>query len=529
MRKYLEARSTMSVKDPFQENGKRDENMRNETPFDADENAEVKKETVRAEMLRNNEETETENQPHKKAGRGEDERFNRLPSKGKTFSQRMSSAGYITGRQYDIIKNELLSYYSGLTGKGIRVKLSKRGELFLFGRKTLAFLRVSGTTLHLFLSLVPSEYSESRYHHKDMSGTARYARCPMMLRLTSDRQIRHAQELIGILMRKNGLEKNPHYVPRDQANVFGKPQHIRMHRGTAQKDAENARLVGRSFISGGAEVMAEIAAGEPLRPQEIPPEAIKAKLPRRATVFDRFGEKIGHLRHSEWFDEEHNVQGVFREQGEGVLYYPNGSVEALAYLDGNGNLLTANHQHVATLKRPLVLLIWILIAICVVFAILSVLFASFAVSKSEVPYVPTVFITDENKTHWNEQENLDVFYNKQFGDSVIAPGMRGAYYFLFENANKDAVEFSLDFSEKNEHGIGLVYRLIRDGAPVMRTEEFVSAEELGVEGLTLEAHSTARFELQWYWIHNDEADTAAGAAGAVYTLTIRLTASVVGR
>lgn len=57
----------MSVKDPFQENGKRDENMRNETPFDADENAEVKKETVRAEMLRNNEETETENQPHKKA------------------------------------------------------------------------------------------------------------------------------------------------------------------------------------------------------------------------------------------------------------------------------------------------------------------------------------------------------------------------------------------------------------------------------------------------------------------------------
>ena len=72
----------MSVKDPFQENGKRDENMRNETPFDADENAEVKKETVRAEMLRNNEETETENQPHKKAGRGEDERFNRLPSKG---------------------------------------------------------------------------------------------------------------------------------------------------------------------------------------------------------------------------------------------------------------------------------------------------------------------------------------------------------------------------------------------------------------------------------------------------------------
>ena len=143
--------------------------------------------------------------------------------------------------------------------------------------------------------------------------------------------------------------------------------------------------------------------------------------------------------------------------------------------------------------------------------------------------MPTIFITDANKTHWNEQENLDVFYNKQFGDSVIAPGMRGAYYFLFENVNKDAVEFSLDFSEKNEHGIGLVYRLIRDGDPVMRTEEFVSAEELGVEGLTLEAHSTARFELQWYWIHNDEADTAAGAAGAVYTLTIRLTASVVGR
>ena len=121
-----------------------------------------------------------------------------------------------------------------------------------------------------------------------------------------------------------------------------------------------------------------------------------------------------------------------------------------------------------------------------------------------------------------------MFFNEEFGDAVIAPGMSGAYRFIFENANEDAVEYSLTFREENEYGIALKYRLVRDGAPVTG-EEYLPAGELGVTGLTLEARSSALFELQWYWEHNDEADTAAGAAGASYTLHIGLTAAVRGQ
>ena len=411
----------------------------------------------------------------------DDERFSQFSSESRTFAQRMSGAGYVTGRQYDAIKNELLSYRPAKKGKKLRCVLSKQGESFLFGRKTLALLRISGTTLRLFVALNPSEYPESRYHHKDMSETARYARCPMMVRLTSDRQVRHAQELIGILMEKNGLEKNPDYVPSDQADAFGKPRRakarkIYMQTGVALPAA------GTAAQNAGTNVLSEIAAANPVQTEDLPPEAIKARLPRRAAIVDRFGEKIGRLRRGAWYDEEKNLRGEFRRQGEGVLYYPDGQSDALAYLDGNGNLLTSAHKHVATLKRPLMVLIWVLIGICAALAVLSILLGALAVPKTEAPYAPTIFIADESGTAWSAQENLPVFYNDEFGDTVIAPGMSGSYRFVFENKNDDAVEFSLDFSEANEHGIGLGYRLVRDGSPVTPPVGFVKPEKLGADG-----------------------------------------------
>lgn len=469
--------------------------------------------------------------PGEKPDPEEDGPFRGIRSENRTFAQRMSSAGYITGRQYDAVKNELMSYRPVQKGKGIRCVLSKQGESFLFGRKTLAFLRISGMTLRLFLALDPSGYPESRYHHKDMSQTARYAHCPMMIRLTSDRQVRYAQELIGIMMEKYGLEKDPDYIPSDQADAFGKPRRAKTQKPIAQADVGTPSVAGTEppLPPAGADVYSEIAVSAPLQQENLPPEAVRARLPRRAAIFDRFGEKIGRLRGGAWYDGEKNIRGEFRQQGEGVLYYPSGQSDALAYLDGNGNLLTSAHKHVATLKRPLMVLVWVLIGICAALAILSILLGALAVPKSETPYAPTIFIADETGTSWSDQENLPVFYSGEFGDSVIAPGMRGSYRFVFENNNDDAVQFSLDFSEENEHGIGLGYRLVRDGAPLTPSEDFVGTEALGADGLTLEAHSRTLFELQWYWEDNDEIDTVAGEAGAIYTLTIRLTASVVGQ
>lgn len=254
--------------------------------------------------------------------------------------------------------------------------------------------------------------------------------------------------------------------------------------------------------------------------------SVKAKLPRRAAVYDRHGEKIGKLRKGIWYDENKEQRGYFSEEGEGVLYYPLGAEAPHAYLDGNGNLLTALHTHVATLRRPHAVPFLILLIALIAATVLAIVFGAFALPLSAAPYAPTIFLTDEDGTDWNEQENLNVFYNDRFGDSVIAPGMSGSYRFIYENANDDAVEYSLGFRADNEYGILLVYRLVRDGAYLAGEEDYVGIDELGVGGLTIEAHSSAMFELQWFWAHNDPVDTVAGEEGAVYTLHIELTAAV---
>lgn len=328
-------------------------------------------------------------------------------------------------------------------------------------------LRVSGATLRLFLALDPAKYSGGRYHHKDMSATARYARCPMLLRLTSDRQVRYAQELIGKLMRENGLEEDPDYVACDQAGAFGKPKRQKRVYVRVPAPASVAGARGRSAAERAADPVAEeIAAAAPVQEAQLPPEAVKARLPRRGSVYDRFGEKIGVLRRGVWYGAEKEEKGAFREQGEGVLYYPSGQDTALAYLDGNGNLLTSLHKHVATIKRSRLPL-----GSCSSCCARRLRCSPFCSAPSPCrhsaePYAPTIFLTDEEGTHWSEQEDLSVFFNEEFGDAVIAPGMSGAYRFVFENANEDAVEYSLTFREENEYGIALKYRLVRDGAPL---------------------------------------------------------------
>ena len=437
-----------------------------------------------------------------------------------SFAQRMNGAGYVTGRRYDAVKNELLRYRFPRTGKGVQARVSKTGEVFSCGRKTLAMLRVSGSTLRLFLALDPKAYSAGRYHHRDMSAKARYARCPMLIRLTSDRQVRYALDLIGQVMAENGLEPDPSYVPHDQAGAFGS---AKVRRRTVYvpvpvlPDAETAAENAAPAAASAADAL----------PCVLPPEAVKARLPRRAAVYDRFGQRVGRLRRGTWYDEEDAVQGVLREEGEGVLYYPEGEEAALGYLDGNGNLLTALHEHIATIRRGRFIPLFILFLCLAVIAVLAVLLGALAIPQTAEPYAPTIFLTDEEGVHWEEQEDLPVFVNETFGDSVIAPGMSGSYRFIFENANDDTVTFSFTFTEENEHGIELVYRLVRDGAYVSGTDGYVTAEELSVSGLTLEANSGTMFELQWYWRHNDAADTAAGEAGATYVLHIGFEASVV--
>ena len=285
---------------------------------------------------------------------------------------------------------------------------------------------------------------------------------------------------------------------------------------------------GESAVEEPAE--GEPAASEPEGIEEralVPaPDAIDVKLPRRGRVRNKKGERCGKIRHSVWYSEEGDTRGEFRKEERNVFLYAD--KERRCYVDKNNNILALDHTYVATIHRTSWLPILIIVIILAIATVLSVVLGAYFLNRS-VDYAPVLFIAHEDGTQWQDEEDLPVFGNETFGDAKVAPGMEGSYRFSLRNDNDDALVFSLLFEEENEYGIGLVYKLKRDGVYVSGAEGHLSPGELGVTEMTIEARSTTVFEIEWYWAHNDEADTAAGEAAADYTLHIAFSAYVSDR
>ena len=276
----------------------------------------------------------------------------------------------------------------------------------------------------------------------------------------------------------------------------------------------------------------EPAASEPERESSeeralVPaPDAIDVKLPRRGRVRNKKGERCGKIRRSVWYSEEGDTRGEFRKEERNVFLYSD--KERRCYVDKNNNILALDHTYVATIHRTSWLPILIIVIILAIATVLSVVLGAYFLNRS-VDYAPVLFIAHEDGTQWEDEEDLPVFVNETFGDAKVAPGMEGSYRFSLRNDNDDALVFSLLFEEENEYGIGLVYKLKRDGVYVSGAEGHLSPGELGVTEMTIEARSTTVFEIEWYWAHNDEVDTAAGEAAADYTLHIAFSAYVSDR
>ena len=144
----------------------------------------------------------------------------------RSFAERMGEAGYIAGRRYDAVKNAFLAYKTAeRKPKNVRSRISRSGETFYAGRKVLGKVCLVGGYIRLFLALDPKLYNVEKYHHKDYSEVVRYAKFPFMIKLSSDRQEKYAEELIGELLLLNGFVRDEEYVVKDQANIFKKPRH----------------------------------------------------------------------------------------------------------------------------------------------------------------------------------------------------------------------------------------------------------------------------------------------------------------
>ena len=451
------------------------------------------------------------------------------------FAARMGDAGYVAGRRYDAVKNAFLRYKpASKKVRPLRARITRGGETFGCGRKVIAKLCLVGGYLRLYLALDPSAYNAQKYHHKDYSGVARYAKLPFMIKLSSGRQERYAVELIDDLLRANGYVPDENYTPSDQAGVF---QPKRRRARVVYVDRAVPVPAAVPFPPLGEETACEDAcedeapAEEALREEAEAciPAAVDVKLPVRAAVTDREGKRIGKVRRSVWEDADGNRVGHFEKDETNVFYLDAGGVRR-GYVDGNDNVLTFSDGYVATLRRFCCLLPLVIFIIVALLAVSTGLLCAYLLERSGGPeaYAPVIFVTGEDGVEWSESEDIPVFMNEVFGDTVIMPGQDGSYRFTFENKNAHTVEYGFAFSETNEYGIELVYRLKRDGVYINGADGYVGTEALGVDGMTIEPHSASVFEIEWHWQHNDAADTAAGEAGASYTLHIGFTAFVQG-
>ena len=116
----------------------------------------------------------------------------------KTFSEKLEGANETLAGRYQQIAQML-----GRIEK-IKANRSKNKESYRKGRKTVAKLAIRGKTLNVYLALDPKEFEDTKYNYKDVSDKKSYATCPMRLKMTSDRQVKWAKELITILAQQNG-------------------------------------------------------------------------------------------------------------------------------------------------------------------------------------------------------------------------------------------------------------------------------------------------------------------------------------
>ena len=105
---------------------------------------------------------------------------------------------------YSIVKNALLSYNE------ITTIDSKNCERFVFERKTVARISVSGKTLCVYLAIDPDRYADSKYRiFRNKSNT------PAKLKITSAQQAQNCSELIDEMMRELHMVTNADYEPQD--------------------------------------------------------------------------------------------------------------------------------------------------------------------------------------------------------------------------------------------------------------------------------------------------------------------------
>ncbi len=106
--------------------------------------------------------------------------------------------------------DEVRSYYSRIISFarsfGVKVARSWPRERIYLGRNLFALMVFKGKKLAIALALDPATHGDPKYHAYDMSGSRKYQKTPMLMRITSARKVKYATELLTELFTAAGLE-----------------------------------------------------------------------------------------------------------------------------------------------------------------------------------------------------------------------------------------------------------------------------------------------------------------------------------
>ena len=90
--------------------------------------------------------------------------------------------------------------------EGVKAVMSWKHVRIYSGRKILSYMVFKGKKLCITFALDPAEFADTKYRGIDVSGVKRYAKTPMMLKLTSDRRGKYSEYLLSLLLDREGFE-----------------------------------------------------------------------------------------------------------------------------------------------------------------------------------------------------------------------------------------------------------------------------------------------------------------------------------
>lgn len=140
--------------------------------------------------------------------------INRFDFKTRTFSEKITTANDKLIFAYNEI-NQFLNQV-----ENINISRSSRFETYRLRNKPICRLQIKGKTLNVYISLNPKSFEDSKYIFEDVSNTNAFENYQMRLKITSNRQIKWAKELLIIRLKEFGIELSLPKVVLQNDNPF---------------------------------------------------------------------------------------------------------------------------------------------------------------------------------------------------------------------------------------------------------------------------------------------------------------------